>query len=107
MNITQAIEILEQHNKWRRVTSLEMTDPTAFCTALDVVVKYTLRDLNKKWKITYWDVKKGKRKWYKKLAYIDRTCASKQHNILVQKELNKKISGRICFFIEEIKLKNE
>lgn len=38
MNISEAIAVVENHNKWRRSGSGEMCDPTALGEALDLVL---------------------------------------------------------------------
>jgi len=41
MTITEAIELLKQHNKWRRGNEkIPMTNPTDLGIAIDTVVKY-------------------------------------------------------------------
>ena len=39
MEINDAINLLEHHNKWRRGADIPMVNPTALGEAIDVVVK--------------------------------------------------------------------
>ena len=44
MTTQQAVQILEQHNKWRRADEMmEMADPTTLGIAIDTIVKYFKR----------------------------------------------------------------
>jgi len=38
MELSQAVHVLQMHNKWRRGSDSEMTDPTTLGVAIDVVV---------------------------------------------------------------------
>ena len=41
MTTQQAVQILEQHNKWRRADEMmEMTNPKTLGIAIDTIVKY-------------------------------------------------------------------
>ena len=44
MTTQQAVQILKQHNKWRRADEMmEMTDPKTLGIAIDTIVKYFKR----------------------------------------------------------------
>jgi hypothetical protein len=40
MNIQQAIDILERHNKWRRGDGYEMVEPAEIGIAIDTIVEH-------------------------------------------------------------------
>ena len=44
MTTQQAVQILKQHNKWRRADEMmEMTDPVTLGIAIDTIVEYFKR----------------------------------------------------------------
>jgi len=40
MELSQAVHVLQMHNKWRRGSDSEMTDPTTLGVAIDTVVSH-------------------------------------------------------------------
>lgn len=48
MDIKEAIDILDRHNRWRRGADIDMIPPKALGNAIDTVVKYFRSESNKK-----------------------------------------------------------